>query len=746
MIPPVTISRRDFLALVPGAGIGLVVGYYAVGTTVRAQGAGAAGDRRRGVPEAFVSVESDGSVRVLVPRSEIGQGAHSGLSMVAAEELDAEWSSVVPVQPGFDQRLGAQNTGGSTGIMTCYEVLRHAGATARAMLMTAAAQQWGVETGSCRTEPGVVVHAPSGRRASYGSLAVAAATLLVPASVPLKNPGTFRLIGTSQLRKDVPLKIDGSAVFGMDVRVPGMLYASIVRCPEFGGSLDRFDAKRAKAVPGVQAVVELPRTELVDTVGQAEPRDMKTGAPGHHHFLRPGVAVLAEHTWAATQGRRALKVTWKHGPHASLSSAGLSRQFRALLKGPAQSIVENRGSVDAAFASAARVVEAEYELPLLAHAAMEPQNATASVTDTRVDIWAPSQSPAAIVGCVAHVLRVPEARVNAYLTFSGGGFGRRALPDVVVEAALLSKAVGVPVQVVWTREDDIQHDYYRPASRQRVAAALDAQGRIVGFRQREAHLSRNRFFQGPGAPTGEISARDFPTFAVPNIRLESSVVDVDVRIGPWRSGADSINCFVLESFVDEIAAALGKDPVEFRLSILDDARTTAVGDALAHIDRQASVIRTAATKADWGTTLPRGRARGFAAFPLRGSYAAQVVELSITGTKVHVHRVVCVVDAGTIVNPDSVRAQIEGGIVYGLSAVLMGEVTLRNGRPTQSNFHDYRVMRIGDMPTIDVYIVPSAEPPTGIGEVSVPQVMPAVTNAIFALTGQRIRSLPVKLV
>ena len=743
MRTPVAISRRDFLTLVPGAGLAVAVGYYAPGGNARAQGADGRG--RRGQVDAFISVESDGSVRVLIPRSEIGQGTHTGLAMVAAEELDADWSSVVPIQPGFDRRLGPQNTGGSSAVMTGYELLRHAGATTRAMLVTAAAQQWSVEPGSCRTEPGVVVHAPSGRREAYGNLAAAAAKLPVPSGVPLKDPATFRLIGTPQPRTDVPPKIDGSAVFGMDVRVPGMLYASIVRCPEFGGSLERFDATRAKAVPGVQAVVELPRVELLWTLGQAEPREMRVGASGHHHFLRPGVAVLAENTWAAMQGRRALEVRWKPGPQASLSSAGLSRQFQALLRRPAQSVVHNRGDVDAAFAAAARIVQAEYELPLLAHATMEPQNATASVTDDRIDIWAPSQSPAAILGSVAHALNVPADRVNAYVTFSGGGFGRRGQPDVVVEAALLSKTVGVPIKVVWTREDDIQHDYYRPSGRQRVAAALDAQGRMVGFRQHEAHLSMNQFFQGPGVPTGEIAADDFPAFAVPNVRLESSVVDADVRLGPWRSGANSTNCFVLESFLDEVAAATGKDPVALRLSVLDAARATASREQRTHIERLVNVIRLVAARAAWGTSLARGRARGFAAFALCGSYAAQIVEISIARNNVRVHRVVCVVDAGTVVNPNSVLAQIEGGIVYGLSAVLMGEITLKNGRPEQSNFHNYRMMRIGDAPAIDVHIVPSTAPPTGIGEVSVPQVMPAVTNAIFALTGNRIRSLPVKL-
>lgn len=743
MTRPVRITRRDFLTLVPGAGAGLVIGYYMLDGHVLAQSVAARG--LQGVPEAFISVETDATVRVWIPRSEVGQGTHSGLAMVAAEELDAEWSNVVPVQPEFDRRLGRQNTGGSSGIMTCYELLRRAGATTRAMLVAAAAEQWGVDTASCGTEPGVVVHAASGRRATYASLAVSASRQPVPARVPLKDPSTFRLIGTPQPRKDIPPKSDGSAVFGMDVRVPGMLYASILRCPEFGGSLDRFDARRATAIPGVQAVVELPRTELLYTVGLAEPREMKAGAPGHHHFLRPGVAVLAETTWAAMQGRRALDVSWTPGPHASLSSDGLSQQFRSLLNAPAQSIVHAAGDVDAAFASAATKVEAEYELPLLAHATMEPQNATANVTDSRVDIWAPSQSPPALVGCVSYVLGVPEQTVHAHLTFSGGGFGRRGQPDVAVEAALLSKAVGVPIKVVWTREDDIQHDYYRPSSRQRVAAALDASGRIVGFRQHEAHLPMNQFFQGPGVPTGEISPRDFPAFTVPNIRLESSTVDVDVRLGPWRSVADSTNCFVLESFVDEIAAATGNDPVAYRLSVLDAARSSANGGQRTHIDRLAAVIRLAADKAGWGTTLPKGRARGFAAFSLYGSYAAEAVEVSVSSRRVRVHRVVCAVDAGTIVNPDSVTAQIQGGIVYGLSAALYGEITLERGRPEQGNFHNYRMLRIGDMPEIDVHLMPSTERPTGIGETAVPHVMPAVTNAIFALTGRRLRTLPIRL-
>lgn len=743
MTPPVAIARRDFLKLVPGAGAGLVIGYYVRDGQLLAQSGAPRG--LQGVPEAFISVETDATVRVWIPKSEVGQGTHSGLAMVAAEELDAEWSNVVPLQPEFDRRLGRQNTGGSTGIMTCYDLLRRAGATTRAMLVAAAADQWGVDSASCRTEPGVVVHVASGRRATYASLAVSAARQPVPARVPLKDPSTFRLIGTSQPRKDIPAKSDGSAVFGMDVRVPGMLYASIVRCPEFGGALERFDATKARAIPGVQAVVELPRTELLYTVGQAEPGEMKAGAPGHHHFLRPGVAVLAETTWAAMQGRRALDVTWKPGPHASLSSASLSQQFRTLLNGPAQSVVHTAGDVTTAFASATRVVEAEYELPLLAHATMEPQNATANVTDDRVDIWAPSQSPPALVGCVSHVLKVPEEKVHAHVTLSGGGFGRRGQPDVAVEAALLSKAVGVPIKVVWTREDDIQHDYYRPPGRQRVAAALDAGGRIIGFRQHEAHLPMNQYFLGPGVPTGEISPRDFPAFAVPNVRLESSTVDVDVRLGPWRSVADSTNCFVLESFVDELAAATGKDPVAFRLSVLDTARASASAEQRKHIDRLAGVIRLAADKAGWGTALGKGRARGFAAFSLYGSYAAEAVEVSVSGRSVRVHRVVCAVDAGTLVNPDSVTAQIQGGIVYGLSAALYGEITLTNGRPNQSNFHNYRMLRIGDTPAIDVHLVPSTERPSGIGETSVPHVMPAVTNAVFALTGKRLRTLPVRL-
>jgi len=734
-----TLTRRKFLKAGATTGAALVVGFYLPPL-------GAASDPAQSgaalAPNAFVRVESDGSVTVWAARSEMGQGVRTSLPMILAEELDADWTRIRVAGADLDPaKYGDQGTGGSLSVRNSWEPLRRAGATARDMLLTAAAQSWGVEKAACVTEKGQVILAASGRRASYGELAAAAAKLPTPKDVPLKDARDYHLLGTAVHRTDVPMKVDGSGIFGIDVRLPGMLYAVIERCPVFGGRVKSFNADKAKAFPGVRQVVELPRTELMI------PFEGKPGGAGHQNYFAGGVAVVADSTWAAMQARNTLEVEWDEGPAGTESTVGLREAFVTLAAGPGKTM-RNDGDFEKAFAGAARKIEAIYEVPFLAHATMEPMNSTAHVTANGCEVWSPIQMPAAGAASIAAALGIRQQDVQMHITLLGGGFGRRLCHDYALEAALVSKAAGAPVKVTWAREDDVRHDYYRPASYHVFAAGLDAEGTPIAWRHRVVSPSIATFYEGTGISDGEASelnSTDFPAFFVPNFRLEWALAETHVPRGWWRSVENSGNFFAIEGFFDELAAASGKDPLAMWLKLLGEPRTFKSGNTEIDVARRRAVIELAAAKAGWGAPLAKGRGRGMGAYSGYGSHVAQIAEVSVSPEgQVRVHRVVCAVDCGLAIHPDGVRAQMESAIVFGLSAALKSAITIDRGRVQQSNFHDYEVLRMNEMPVIEVHVAPSRAAPGGCGEPGVPPIAPAVANAVFAATGKRVRRLPIR--
>jgi isoquinoline 1-oxidoreductase beta subunit len=699
MTAPGKLSRREFLGVSAGGAAGL---WLAVNLPPSAAEAAAPAGLS---PDAWLRVEPSGVVTVFLAKSEMGQGTFTGMAVLVAEELEADWKSVRVVQADADaKRFGQMSTGGSRSVRGLFDPLRTAGAAAREMLVSAAAKRWKVDRATCRAEQGSVVHAPTGRRLGYGALATAAAREPVPRDPPLKDPSRWRLIGTRVPRLDGPDKVRGTARFGLDVRVPGLRFAAVARPPVVGGKVARFDAAKARAVAGVRHVVEVPS----------------------------GVAVVADSTWAALQGREALAVTFEPGPNGALDSAALTK---ALAEAPPQKPARREGDVDAALAAAARRLEGTYELPLLAHATMEPMNATADVRRGRAELWLPTQAPTWAQADVAKALGLPLDRVKVHVTFLGGGFGRRAIPDFAVEAALVSRAVKAPVQVVWTREDDMRHDLYRPAARNELRAGLDAGGRLVAWHHRVRTPSISQQLFGTPQRWGDHpdvleSAIAFP-YAAGAVQVEAAIPEVGVRVGWWRSVYASQNAFPEECFMDELAAAAGKDPLAFRLEHLPEG------------SRLRGALVLAAERAGWGKPLPAGRGRGLACHSSFGSHVAEVAEVSVVDGRVRVHRVVAAVDLGVALNPDSVEHQVEGAVVYGLSAALRGEITLAKGAVVQGNFDDYEPLRIDEVPEVEVHIVPSREAPGGIGEPGLPPIAPAVANAVFALTGKRIRRLPI---
>ncbi len=695
-------ERRDFLQVAGTIGAGLVIGFKI--------------PTRRGVapfaPNAWLRIGTDDSVLVIVDRSEMGQGVTTSLPMLLAEELEADWTKIrfefAPADKAYiNQLFGIQGTGGSSSVRAAWKPLRVAGAQARTMLIAAAAQTWSVEPASCRAETGAVIHAATNRRLSYGALAQRAAALPVPVDVQLKDPKDWRLAGKPTKRLDTRFKVNGTAQFGIDVRVPGMLTAVVARSPVFGGKVRSFDATAAKAIPGVRHVVQ----------------------------ISSGVAVVGAGYWPAKQGRDALKVLWDEGPVAQVSSASISSLFaqRATQDG---AVARHDGDAIAALTGAAQRVEAVYEMPFLAHATMEPMNCTAHVRADGVDIWAPTQNQTGVQMVGGQIGGVPPEQVAVHTTYLGGGFGRRFELDFIVEALETSKAAGAPVKVIWSREDDIQHAQYRPANYHQLRAGLDASGRPVSWTHRIV------------APS--IMARMFPQtvkngldgeaveggvglpYAIPNVHVDYQLTDTGIPVGFWRSVNNSFNSFAVEGFIDELAVAAKQDPYEYRRGLLANA------------PRHRGVLELAAAKAGWGTALPSGRGRGIAVYKSFESFAAQVAEVSVSPAgDVRVHRVVCAIDCGMHVNPSTIEAQMQSGIVYGLTAALKGAIDIQGGRVVQSNFHDYQMLRLAEMPVVEVYIVPSSEEPGGVGEPGTPPIAPAVCNAIFAATGKRIRRLPI---
>ena len=721
-------TRRDFIRIGLGASGALLVGW----TVSRSAPLRALRDASGTEPPVslggFIEIARDGTVTIWAKNPEIGQGVMTALPMIVAEELDVPWARVRVRQADLDEaRFGDQFAGGSTSVSDNWMPLRQAGAAARALLVAAACTRWKSRPDDCTTADGHVVHR-DGRRLSYGELATAAADERVdPAMVALKPPERRSLIGTRVAVVDVAEIVTGRATYGIDVRVDGMRHASLVK-PPFGKRVASVDDAEARRIPGVLRVVHIPALD----------------DPLHR---RESVAVVAESTWAAMRGARALKVGYADVEDAGPDSTNrLRAAFETALKSPGVAI-RNDGDIERAMRSAVRHLDVVYEVPFLAHVPMEPMNCTAHVRADGCDIWGPLQSPGGAREYAVAATGLDPASVRVHMTRSGGGFGRRLMNDHVAEAVFLSKEVAAPVQLVWSREEDIRHDYYRPAGMHRMRGGLDATGDLVAWGHHLANTSRYAFAKNGRAPAAsELYPDDFPAPLVPNCRMEHSNIDTPIGIGAWRSTLHSSNAFADECFLDELAHAAGRDPLAFRLALLEPARVLPYADhggPRFDMGRLAGVLRLAAQRAGWGTPLPAGHARGIAARFTFGTYVADVVELArAAGGAWRVSRIVCATDCGLVVNLSGAEAQLQGATLDGLGAALFGEITVEDGVTRQSNFDDYRLLRIGDAPAVEVHFVPSDAPPSGLGEPGVPPVAPALANALFAATGRRVRRLP----
>ena len=734
-------SRREFLKSSAAGSAGLLLAFYLPTIAPPADASEQAFH-----PNTYIFINPQGDIRLVVTRSEMGQGVRTALAMILAEELDADWSRVKIEQGDCDPQYGDMTTGGSMSIRSTWDPLRKAGASARDMLLTAAAETWNVSKDECSsTGDSLIEHKKTARKLTYGQLAIKAASAPVPKDAPLKDPKDYRIVGTKRARVDGQHIVIGEAHYGIDTKVPGMLYAVVARPPVFGGKVKKFDATRALAVPGVKKVFEVPAVEMPPLFGEDRKPDS-----GHQHYLWGGVAVVADSTWQAIAGRRALTIDWDNGPDAEESTEKQRATLSELLKTPGKEL-KKIGDPDAAVVSAAKTVEADYETPFLAHMTMEPVNCTASVHDGKCEVWAPTQNPNGMATALASVLNLPQSALTIHITLIGGGFGRRLCIDYGVEAALVSRSAGAPVKVIWTRDDDIRHDYYRPISHHRLRADLDSQGQVTSWQHHIAAPSTDSTFVGGEVPDiggTEIAGTGLPNGTVPNYLLRQSFLHTAVPRGYWRAVDMNWNHFAVQCFIDEIAAATGKDPLALRRELIATKQKPAgetdnEGDVPVNVDRLLGVLNLVAEKSEWGRPLPAGRGRGIAGLYGFGSYVAHVAEVTVAkdGT-LRVDRVVVAVDCGQVINPDLVAAQIEGGVVFGLTSALYDEITIQNGEVQQTNFDNYPMLRIADMPKVEVHLVPSHESPGGIGEPGVPSTAPAVANAIFAATGKRLRRLP----
>jgi isoquinoline 1-oxidoreductase beta subunit len=708
------IERRDFLKISVAASGGLLIGFHFPGISQLASAQSAASTF---MPNAFVRIGSDERVTVIVNHSEMGQGVYTSLPMLLAEELDADWTKVgyepAPVDPKYNHpAFGMQMTGGSSSVWSGLEQFRQAGAAARAMLVAAAAQQWNVDAATCRTENGAVLNG-SNRKLTYGQLVGAAAKITPPANVQLKDPKAFKLIGKPIKRLDTPEKLNGKAVFGIDVKLPGMLTAVIARPPVFGAQMKSFDDSRAHSMPGIRKIVAIPS----------------------------GVAVIADTFWQAKMARDAVRVEWDEGAMHNFSTAQMMQDFRARAKTPGTS-VRNDGDANAALANATKKIEAVYEVPYLSHLMMEPLNCVVDLRTDSCEVWTGSQFQTVDRANAAKIAGLPNERVQLHTTFLGGGFGRRANPqsDFVVEAVHVAKAAGVPVKVIWTREDDMAGGWYRPAFLHAIEGGVDAAGNAVSWRSRlvgqsimAGTLFAAMMMKGKNYDPASVEGVDDLPYAIPNVAVESHQAEVNVPVQWLRSVGHSHTAFAVECFVDELAALAQKDAYQFRRALLRKQ------------PRYLGVLDLAAQKAGWDKPLPKGMGRGIAVHFAFGSYSAHVAEVSVTDGKVRVHRMVCAIDCGQYVNPGIIAAQTEGGAIFGASAALMQELTFENGRLQQTNFNTFPVLRMNECPEIETHIVESNEKSGGIGEPGVPCAAPAIANAIFAATGKRIRRLPIRM-
>jgi isoquinoline 1-oxidoreductase subunit beta len=731
MSHPTQFSRREFLKTSAQTAGALILGFsLPTRAQVREQASG--GPFKVFQPNAWLRITADNQISILVEKPELGQGSRTYTPMMIAEELEVDWSSIhveqAPTIPSIYQGL---RTGGSGGVASTFTPMRQVGAQARVVLITAAAQQWKAKKRDCRAENGTVVHGPTNRRLSYGELVEAASELplIRPDAITLKQPKDFRFIGKPTPRTDVPSKVDGSATFGIDVRVPGMRFAVIARCPFFGGRLQSFDPSAAKTVPGVQAVFAVPPL----------PRYFNTAG---------GVAVVADSTWAAMQGSKALAPRWDKRAGENESTENLRKQVRQRAVAAPTFIALDRGDALDILADPVKKVEASYESPFQAHATMEPMNTTVHVRDNEIEVWSPTQFADEVQDEIAKLSGFPGDKVTVHMMLSGGSFGRRYQWDYAAEAWQVAKEIKKPVQLLWTREDDMQHDFYRPYNYQCLAGAFDAQGKLAAWSTRvvTTPIAGSNLYTGfPESPETlkdpatiaalEWYGGDVAPYSIPNFRLDYAPADSVVPRSWWRSVASSYTPFAKESFLDELASARGRDPFQFRMDLLTGTSP--------NTERLRRILELVAEEAGWGKPLPKGHGRGIACRSGE-TCSAQVAEVSVDddGT-VQVLRVVAAVDCGIAVNPDGVRAMTEGAINFALTAVLTGEITIKDGAVEQSNFHDYQVLRINQAPDIEVHIVPSVEDPSGVGELGAMLVPPAVANAVFAATGVRVRRLPI---
>jgi len=732
MTKELNIDRRQFLLGVAGGAAGLTLGC--------AQAANIPATLpREGAFDAWLRIGADDAVTVLISQSEMGQGVTTSLAMLVAEELGCDWSRIkvemAPADPTYrnifvvkemltggahleegsflDTMLGKiaaiagqQVTGGSTSVRGHFTLLRRTGASAREMLIAAAAAEWQVPAEECRAAQGRILDAKSGRNASFGSLAPRAAEQAPPKSIRLKEPKDWIILGKPTPRLDTPAKTDGSAVFGVDVRLPGMLYGVIRQAPVFGAKLQRVDGAKVQGMPGVKAVVP----------------------------LEAAVVVVADTTWQAMKALEALPITWNDGAGASFSSKAYAAELVKSLSGKGDK-AEAKGELEAAFGSAVKTVEADYEVPFLAHATLEPMNCTARVTKDLVEIWAPTQAQETALWAAADAAGISRSKVRVHTTFLGGGFGRRAEFDFVAPAVKAAMAVGRPVQLLWTREEDMRHDFYRPAAAARIRAALDRNGMPSAWHQKIATSSIMKRVFPPttwlDVDQTMIEGATRMPYAIPHRRIEAIVKDSPVPVGFWRSVGHSYTAFTKECFLDELAAAAAKDPLEYRRALL------------ANDPRSRAVLDLAADKAGWGRPMGRRQGRGLALHASFGSIIAEVAEVEVANDgAVRITRVVCAVDCGTVINPSTVVAQMESGIVFGLNAALYGRIDVEAGKVVQGNFDDYEMLRAAEAPPIEVHIVPSRAAPGGVGEPSTPPIAPAVVNAVAMATGKRIRALP----
>lgn len=711
MSPTGTLDRREFLKKSAAGSTALVIGFYLPG---KFEALAAVPSSSPASLNAWVRIAPDDSITILIDKSEMGQGVVTSLTMLLAEELEFDWKKVktefAPAAPPyFNPLFGLQGTGGSTSVRASWGPLTKAGAAAREMLVAAAAKNWYVEPSACHVENGAVVHTATGKRLSYGALVEEAAKLPVPPNPALKDPKNYKYIGKPIKRLDTPAKINGKAEFGIDVRLPSIQHAVVARCPVFGGKVKSFDGTKAKAVRGVKQVLQ----------------------------ISSGIAVVADNTWSAMEGSRALQIEWDEGPNAAVSSESIRKLYLESAE-KTGAIARKEGDFEPAFAGAAKKIEAIYQVPFLAHATMEPMNCAADVRADGCDIYAPTQFQTFNQMTAAKITGLKPEQIHIHTTFLGGGFGRRAEQDFIAQAVEISKAAGSPVQLTWSREDDMQQDFYRPAVYCRLAGGLDSNGWPIAWKSRIVSPSiMSRFFPGSvknGIDESSVEGQANSKYDIPNFLVEYVLTETGIPVGFWRSVGNSQNGYITECFVEELARASGKDPFEFRRKLLAKA------------PRHRGALELAAAKAGWGTPLPAGRTRGIAVVESFGSFVAQVAEVSFNKSsgEVKVHRVVCAVDCGRHVNPDIIAAQMEGGIVYGLTAALKGQITIANGRVEQSNFNDYEMLRLNEMPKVEVHIVPSNEPPGGCGEPGTPPIAPAVCNAIFAATGKPIRRLPIR--